>query len=32
VSDAGKQLDLFEPNIERAALAAVADYVVERSY
>ncbi|MCP3678076.1 MAG: polyprenyl synthetase family protein [Deltaproteobacteria bacterium] len=32
VSDAGKQLEIFEPNIERAALAAVADYVVERSY
>ena len=32
VSDAGKQLEIFEPNIERDALAAVADYVVERSY
>ncbi len=32
VSDSGKQLEIFEPNIERAALAAVADYVVERSY
>jgi len=32
VSDAGKQLEIFEPNIERAALAAVSEYVVERSY
>ncbi|MFQ5585707.1 MAG: polyprenyl synthetase family protein [Thermodesulfobacteriota bacterium] len=32
VSEGGRHLELFEPNIERAALAAVADYVVERSY
>jgi len=31
VADAAKELEIFEPNIERAALAAVAAYVVERS-
>ena len=31
VADAAKELEIFEPNIERAALEAVAAYVVERS-
>ena len=32
VERAKRQLELFEPNIERAAMVAVADYVIERSY
>lgn len=32
VEDAKACLNIFEPNIERAALIALADYVVERTY
>ncbi len=32
VERAKGQLELFEPNIERAAMIAVADYVIERNY
>lgn len=32
IEDAKRSLELFEPNIERAALMAVADFVIERTY
>lgn len=32
IDDAKKNLDSFEPNIERAALIAVADFVIDRTY
>jgi octaprenyl-diphosphate synthase len=32
IEDAKTCLDIFEPNIEKAALIALADYVVERTY
>lgn len=32
IEEAKKNLDMFEPNIDRAALIAVADYVIDRTY
>jgi len=32
IEAAKKELDIFEPTVERAALLAVADFVVERTY
>ena len=32
IEDAKRQLDMFEPNLERAAMMAVADYVINRTY
>lgn len=32
IEDAKRQLDVFEPNIERAALLAIADFVIDRKY
>ena len=32
IDGAKKELDMFEPTVERAALLAVADFVIERTY
>ncbi len=32
IEEAKKNLDIFEPNIERAGLLAVADFVIDRTY
>ena len=32
IEDAKRQLDIFDPDIDRMALLAVADFVIERTY